>query len=198
MAIVARRSAHRWSVPLMCGALVGCFGAAGIGEGAVRVEYAQAIFTIIVFVLLLIILRFAAWKPMLKALKDREDFIRDSIDQAKQDREQAEAMLKKYEAQIEGARHDATAIVEEGRRDAEVVRREIQDEARKESEAMLERAKREIGIARDTAVKDLYNMTGDLATKLAGRIIEKELDPAAHEDLIRDSIERIGKFENRN
>jgi F-type H+-transporting ATPase subunit b len=182
----------------MCGALVGCFGAAGIGEGAMRVEYAQAVFTIIVFVLLLIILRFAAWKPMLKALKDREDFIRDSIDQAKQDREQAEATLKKYEAQIEGARHDATAIVEEGRRDAEVVRREIQDEARQESEAMLERAKREIGIARDTAVKDLYNMTGDLATKLAGRIIEKELDPAAHEDLIRDSIERIGKFENRN
>lgn len=59
---------------------------------------------------------------------------------------------------------------------------------------MLERAKREIGIARDTAVRDLYDLSGELATNIASRIIRREVDSAAHERLISESIDELVKL----
>lgn len=136
-----------------------------------------------------------AWGPILGALQKREDFIRDSLAQAKADREASEARLKEYEQKLVAARAEASAIVEEGRRNAEVVKQRIQQEARTESDAMIDRAKREIELARDTAIKDLYSLTADLATDVAGRIIGKELDAAGHERLVAEAVESMSRLE---
>lgn len=157
----------------------------------VQVDPWQAGFAIAVFVLLLIILSSFAFKPILGALQKREDFIRDSLEQAKNDRESAEQRLKDYEQKLNEARAEATAIVDEGRRDAEVVRKKIADEAEKDATAMVERAKREIGIATETAVKEVFAMSARLATDAASRIIRKELNPADHERLVAESIEEL-------
>lgn len=160
----------------------------------VQVDPWQAGFAIAVFVLLLIVLRSFAFKPILGALQKREDFIRDSLEQAKNDRESAEQRLKDYEKKLNEARAEATAIVDEGRRDAEVVRKKIADEAEKDATAMVERAKREIGIATETAIKEVFAMSARLATDAASRIIRKELNPADHERLVAESIEELDKL----
>ena len=159
---------------------------------------ANAIATIVTFGLVVLILGKLVWPHVLKALKDRENFIRESLESAKRDREEAEQRLQEYLAQIKNARQEATAIVEEGRRDSEVLRRKVQNEAKQEAEAIMVRAKREIGIARDTAVKDLYSLSGQLATDLAGKILQKELDASTHERLIQESIDQIAQLETRN
>ncbi|NOX57840.1 MAG: hypothetical protein GXP29_03160, partial [Planctomycetes bacterium] len=51
--------------------------------------------------------------------------------------------------------------------------------------------KREIGIARDSAVRDLYELGARLATDAAGKIVGRELSPSDHERLIRESIDEI-------
>lgn len=160
--------------------------------------FANAVATVITFGLVVVILGKFVWPHVLKALKDRENFIRESLESAKRDRQEAEQRLTEYLDQIKNARQEATAIVEEGRRDSEVLRRKVQDEAKQEADAILVRAKREIGIARDTAVKDLYSLSGELATNLAGKILQKELDASTHERLIQESIEQIAKLETRN
>ena len=159
---------------------------------------ANAVATVITFGLVVVILGKFVWPHVLKALKDRENFIRESLESAKRDRQEAEQRLQEYLDQIKNARQEATAIVEEGRRDSEVLRRKVQDEAKQEADAIMVRAKREIGIARDTAVKDLYSLSGELATNLAGKILQKELDASTHERLIQESIEQIAKLETRN
>ena len=58
---------------------------------------------------------------------------------------------------------------------------------------MVERARREIGLATDTAVKELYTLGAKLATDAASRIISKELSPHDHERLIAESIEELGR-----
>jgi F-type H+-transporting ATPase subunit b len=156
----------------------------------------NALATVITFGLVVLLLGKFVWPVVLKSLKAREDFIRESLQSAKADREQAQSTLAEYKTQMGQARQEATTIVEEGRRDAEVVHREIQDEARAEADAMIKRARREIQIARDTAVKDLYTTAGNLATDLAGRIIHKEIDPGTHEQLIQESIDQIAKSSN--
>jgi len=134
-----------------------------------------------------------AWGPILSALQKREAFIRDSLAQAKKDREQAERQMKEYTEKLLAARAEATAIVDEGRRDAEVLKRKIENDAKAEAQAALDRAKREIEIAKDSAVKELYGLGAKLATDVASKIIRKELNAAEHERLVQESITELEK-----
>jgi F-type H+-transporting ATPase subunit b len=154
-------------------------------------DWGNVIFTLLVFLLLLGFLTKAAWKPLLNWQQERERVIRDTLDRARKEREEAERVLAEYKRQIDRAREEATAIVEEGRRDAETTRRRMQDEAKKESDEMVARARREIQLATDTALKDLYDRTADLAVNVAGNIIRKSLSAEDHRGLVQESLERM-------
>lgn len=154
-------------------------------------DLGNVLWTLLTLGLAVFILAKYAWNPFLDILQKREDFIRDSLAQAKDDREAAEARLAEYEERLTTARAEASAIVDEGRRDAVVVREREEDKAKEEAEKMLARAKREIDIAKDTAIKDLYALTGKLATDIAAKIVDRELKPADHEKLIHDALDQL-------
>src|SRR3954471_16341909 len=90
----------------------------------------NVIWTVFIFVLVLVVLGKFAWGPILNTLQARESFIHEALAKAKRDRDEAEARLKQYEERLAGARAEATAIVDEGRRDAEVVKRKIEAAAK--------------------------------------------------------------------
>ncbi|MCK6457928.1 MAG: F0F1 ATP synthase subunit B [Phycisphaerae bacterium] len=166
----------------------------GPSYGLLTVDGYAMIWTIIVFVLLLLALRLVAWKPILQGLQRREKFILDSLANAKRERQEAENLLKQYTAQIQKAREEASAIVDEGRRDAEAVRKRISEEARAEAHALLERAKRDLAIARDDAIKALYRQSVDLSTMIAGKLVKKQLTPQDHQALIDEALHEIGQL----
>jgi F-type H+-transporting ATPase subunit b len=154
-------------------------------------DLGNSIWTLLIFVFVLIILGKFAWGPILKTLQSREAFIHDALAKAKNDRDAAEARLKEYEERLATARAEATAIVDEGRRDAEVVKRKIEADAKHEGDKMIERAKREIHLATVSATSELYQLTAKLATDLAARVIGRELTAQDHERLISEAIAGI-------
>jgi len=165
--------------------------AEGVANNPFAGDIGNALWTIIIFVLVLVVLGKYAWGPILSNLQARENFIFESLEKAKRDRDEAEARLRQYEEKLASARAEASAIVDEGRRDADVVKRRIEEDAHKEADRMIERARREIQIATDTATKELYTLSARLATDMATRIVGKELGPQDHERLIADSIASI-------
>lgn len=154
-------------------------------------DIGNVFWTVLIFVILLVILGKYAWGPLLNSLQARESFIRESLEKAKRDREEAEARLREYEERLATARAEASAIVEEGRRDADVVKRQIEASGKEESAKMIERAKREIQIATDTATRELYTLSARLATQMAEKAIGRELTSQDHERLISEGIEGI-------
>lgn len=150
-----------------------------------------SVWTILTFVLLLVLLRLTAWKPILRVLNDREAFIRKSIEDAKHERAEAEKLLAEYQARLDRARLEASQIVDEGKRDAEVAARRVQDEARREAEQMLERARREVQLAADAAIRALYDQAAALAVDVAGRIIRKDLSAADHRALVDEALQQM-------
>lgn len=169
------------------------FAAAAEGdtENLFAGDIGSAIWTVVIFLLVIFVLGKFAWGPVLSQLQAREDFIREALSSAKADREAAEARLREYEEKLAAARAEATAIVEEGRRDAEVLRDRLEADGQKKSDEMLARAKREIEIATQTAVKEIYQRASQLTTDAASRIIRQELKPEDHQRLIAEAIERI-------
>jgi len=151
-------------------------------------DLGNVLWTLIIFVLVLVVLGKFAWGPILSSLQARESFIRESLETAQRDRQESERRLKEYEERLAQARTEATAIVEEGRRDAAAVRHKIEEDARREADKMIERAKREIQIASEAATKDLYSVSARLATDLAARILGREISPQDHQRLISEAV----------
>ena len=160
-------------------------------------DLGNAIWTLVIFILVIVVLGKFAWGPLLNALQQREQFIRDSLQEAKNDREAAEARLQEYETRLREATTEATQIVEEGRQDADKAKARIEETARTEADKMLDRAKREIDLARQSAIKDLYATSAELATDIAGKVLKRELSSQDHERLIQESIEELNR-QDRN
>ncbi|HVT60143.1 MAG TPA: F0F1 ATP synthase subunit B [Thermoanaerobaculia bacterium] len=151
-------------------------------------DIGNALWTLIIFVIVLLVLGKYAWGPLLKSVQARESYIRESLEHARRDRDSAEARLRDYEEKLAAARAEATAIIEEGRRDAEVVRRRIEEHAKQESARMIERARRDIELATESAKRELYHLSARLAIDIAARVVGRELTPQDHERLIAESI----------
>lgn len=158
-------------------------------------DFGNFLWTLVVFGLVLWVLSRFAWGPILTGLQGREKFIRDSLEQARSDRDAAQETLARYEEKLARARGEVEAILEEARRDAAVLRDREESAAREEARTILERARREISLATETAVAELYERAASLATIAASRILERELEPADHERLIAESIVAVEKLE---
>jgi F-type H+-transporting ATPase subunit b len=159
-------------------------------------DIGNALWTVVIFVLVLVVLGKFAWGPLLAGLQAREAYIRDALETARRDRQEAESRLREYEDKLAASRSEATAIIDEGRRDAEAVKRKIEEQAKEESAKMIARARREIDAAASEATRQLYALSAHLATELAGRIIGRELDAKDHERLIEESIAEISARHN--
>lgn len=168
---------------------------AGHGEAAANNPFAgdfgNALWTVVIFGLVLVVLGKFAWGPILGNLQARENFILESLEMAKRDRDESEARRREYEDRLASARAEASAIVDEGRRDADVVKRRIEEDARKEADKTIERARREIQLATEAATHELYTLSARLATDMATRIVGRQLTPQDHERLIAESIDAL-------
>ena len=151
------------------------------------------LYTVFVFLLLLAVLWRFAWGPLMKALEEREQRIARKISDAEEFRRASEERLKEYERRIATAKDEAAAIIAEGKRDAEKVHEEIMAAAGAESAKALERAKREIVLAKEAAVHDLREQMVGLTAELAGRVIKREVKPEDHRRLIEEAMTEVEK-----
>lgn len=167
----------------------------GAGEPSIFAgDVGNALWTVVIFVVLLWVLGKYAWGPILDGLQGREQFIRESLEQAKRERDEAHQLLEKYDAKLASARQEVDEILDEARRDAQALREREEQKAREEAERMIERARREIDLATETAVKRLYGQASRLSVEVAGRILRRELKPEDHDRLIDDAV---SSFERR-
>src|SRR5258705_423217 len=93
----------------------------GVAPSLFAGDLGNSLGTRLIFVVVLLVLGKFAWGPILKSLQARESFILESLEKAKGERETAELRRREYEDRLSQARTEATAIVDEGRRDAEVL-----------------------------------------------------------------------------
>ncbi len=185
-------------IALAAAGLVAAPTLAAAAEGATPTPFAgdvgNVIWTLVIFLIVLWVLGKYAWGPLLTTIQNREKFIHDSLAKAKRQQEEAEALLAEYRERLAEAHAEATAIVEEARRDAEVVARKVEAEAREESEKMLVRAKREIKLATDTALDELYTKSAEMAAEIAGKVLQRSISPAEHEKLIDQALSEVDQL----
>ncbi len=151
------------------------------------------VWTIITFVLLMIILSKYAWKPILSMLKEREDKIRSALDEAERAREETAELIKQNEKNIARAEEEYQKIIRDGKLLAEKLKDEIVSKAKLQSEQELKQAKEEIQRNIESAKKQLRNEIADLAIQATEKILEETLDENKQKKLIDKVINQLPK-----
>ncbi|HZT83639.1 MAG TPA: F0F1 ATP synthase subunit B [Gemmataceae bacterium] len=146
------------------------------------------IWTIVVFVLLLLVLGKFAWKPMLRGLQQRELNILSAIQDAERAREEAQRMRAQLQKEMDGAQSKVLEILDEARRSAERLHAEMTAKAKADIQAEKERMQREMETAHDQAMQDLVNRAAELATLISTKAIRRNLSPDDHRRLVDDAL----------
>lgn len=182
----------RWMFTFICSALAILAGAAPVlaaGDGdLLGIRYDTALFSVIVFVGLLVILRAKAWGPILEGLQKREETIRTSLEEARKSREEMLKMKADFQKEMAQAQQEIPKLMEEARRDAEALSTEIRAKAAAEIQAERDRQRREIEVAKDQAIKELWEQAAQLATLISAKAIGRSLTEEDHRRLIDESL----------
>jgi F-type H+-transporting ATPase subunit b len=130
---------------------------------------------ILSFGILLWVLYKFALPPILETLETRERKIRETIDQAEQNRAAAERKLKEYEAKLQVAGKEVETILSEAKQKAQRLLDENEQRLRAESQRIKEETTQEIERERRKAIQDIQNQTAELAILVAEKVIGRSL-----------------------
>lgn len=162
-------------------------------EGILTINPGLVFWTIVSFVLLLVVLRQFAWGPILKALEHREHTIAKALHDAEDAHKKGEAVLAEQKALLARAESDAEGIRERGKRDAEARIAQMHAEALAKAEALLDRARREIALEESRAVAAVRKEAANLAIDAASRLLKRNVDSADNRRLVDDFIREVEK-----
>src|SRR3990170_1268891 len=143
------------------------------------------------FLVVFAILAKFAFPALNKMLAARTEKIQGDLEKAEEARRSAETELAEYRTQLAGAREEGNRIIEEARKTADGLRRDLQARAEQEAQATVVRAQEEIRAERDRVFREIRTQVGQIAVELAGRVVGESLDEAAHQRLVDEYIDQV-------
>jgi F-type H+-transporting ATPase subunit b len=167
----------------------------GEGSQLPPTDWGLQIWTLVSFVVLLVLLSKFAFKPIAQALDRRGETIKKSIEEAEKQRAEAKKSMDDYQKQLAEARAEANKIIEEARGLGETVRKEVVEKANSEASAAVQRAQEEIQRQKEKGIQEMKDTVASLSVQIASRVIEKEVNEATHRQLIDSLIKDLAKIQ---
>jgi F-type H+-transporting ATPase subunit b len=158
-------------------------------KGPFAINPGVSIWTLVVFLVLVVVLAKTAWPAVLKAVEEREKKIQAQLDQAEKANQDAQRVLADYQQKLAAARSEAQELLAAGRQAADKVREEILARSRAEHEDLIDRARREIVAEREKALAELRAEAVDLSLAAASKVLERNLDSEADRKLVREYLD---------
>jgi F-type H+-transporting ATPase subunit b len=149
------------------------------------------LWSIAIFILLFLVLRRYAWGPILEGLKKREQSIASAIEEAKKVREDMAKQHAEFQSQLAEANQQIPRLMEQARRDAEKLKEEMRVQASAEINNERQRLRREIDVAKDQALQDIWSQAANLATVISAQAIKRSLTPDDHRRLVDDALREV-------
>jgi len=162
-----------------------------MGSSFIIPDPGTILWTIITFVILAPLLAKFAWKPLLATLDERERTVRESLEQAQKARAESEDLMRKNQEILAGARRETTALLEQGKREAEGLRGEILAQARKEAQELVEQGKKQVLYEQKQAMEQVRRQVADLALLAAERLVSRVLDEPKHRELLDEYVSQL-------
>lgn len=149
------------------------------------------IWTILVFVVLLLILRKMAWKPIIASIEERDKTIKASLDQAARIQEEGKRLTEEQNKILAAARSEANTMLQSSRQAADELRRKLEQSAQEEKTRILASAQTEIDASTRAAMAELRRTTAELSIQIAEKLIQSNLDDTKQRTLVDKLINEV-------
>lgn len=163
------------------------------GGSLIDVDPGVVFWTIITFLVLLVVLKKFAWKPILSALDQRETAIRESLEKAERAQEDAQKILDENQANLAKAEEESKQIINQSRTYAEKLKEQMLQESKEQAQKIVSDATAEIERQKEAAFNELRSQIVDIAVQAAEKIISENLDKDAQEKIVNKYIAEITK-----
>ena len=150
------------------------------------------IWTALTFLIVLFILRKVAWKPIMDALHQREDFIEESIRSAEHAKTEMANLKSENEKLLEAARAEREKIIREANEAGQRMIEEAKAEAQKQANRQLEEARLAINNEKQAALAEVKQQVAELSVEIAEKLLRHELkDPQAQQALVENYVSEV-------
>ena len=149
--------------------------------------------TIVTFLIVLAILKWKAWGPLMTALDKRAEDINNALSAADRAKEDAEKASQDYEKLVQKAHSEAQQIIADSKVAGEMVKNKLESAAKEKAEEMIGKAKAQIEAESQKAIQAIKYSVVELSIEAAEKIIEKNLDSEDNRNLINQTLDNIGQ-----
>ncbi|RZK24436.1 MAG: F0F1 ATP synthase subunit B [Hymenobacter sp.] len=147
---------------------------------------------LIIFLLVLFLLAKFAWKPILVALRDREDSIDSALRMAEQAKLEMQSLKAGNEKLLADARHERDQMLKEGQNIANQIVEKAKTDATDEANRIAQQAREAIQQEKNQALAEVRNTAAQLSVDIAERLLRRELaDPAAQQQLVTEYLKDV-------
>lgn len=137
------------------------------------------VWTLFIFLCLFFLLKKFAWKPIMGAIKAREESIEESLQQAQKAREEMSNLKSENEALLREARETRDKMLREAREIQEKMINEAKNDATEEAQRIIQNGRQQIESERMAALTDIKNLVGQLSIEIAEKVLRQELSNPA-------------------
>ena len=152
-----------------------------------------AIWTLITFGLLLVILSKTAWKPLITALEERESRLQAERDAAEAARKAAETLKSDLERELAAIAASVTAALAQAQKDGQKTKDEILKAAQDEAKILLEKNRKQLEEDKDRLVRELRSQVSEISVMAAEKILKHTLDAGSQKRLLEDFFKDLEK-----
>lgn len=161
--------------------------------GAAAVPYGTVLYTLVVFLILLALLRKYAFGPLMGIMKERENHISNEIDAAEKNNAETKKLVEEQREMLKQSRVEAQELIERAKKQAEDQKESIVAAAKEEAVSIKESAVQEIQREKEQAIAALQEQVASLSVQIASKVMQKELKEEDQVQLIRDYIKEVGE-----
>ncbi len=162
-----------------------------LGIGALGINLPSLLAQLINFTLLMVLLSVLAYKPLLRVMDERRKRIQEGLEAAEESKNRLSETEKEVARELEKARQEGQALISQAQQMSSRIQEEGQTQARAEAEQLLERARSEIQMERDSAIAELRREFASLTIIAAERVIRRSLDQETHRQLIEEVLAEV-------
>lgn len=150
--------------------------------------------SIIVFIILIVVLWRFVLKPVNKIIVKRQEEIQEAVNIADRQRQEAQKFIEDQKLELEAAKKESRQIIEDSKAAARKIKEEIEEKASEKSRTILDSALEEIKAERDRSIFAVKNLIVEIAMDATEKIIGKSLSEEEHKKLIEESLKEVQKI----
>ena len=146
----------------------------------------------IIFILLIFLLKKYAWKPILDAVNEREEGIKNALLSAEKAKEEMASLQSDNEETLKKARAERDSLLKEAREIKQQLIDDAKNEAQSEAKKLISQAQETIQNEKKAAISDLKNQVASLSIDIAEKVLKEKLsDDKTQMNLVKDLVKDV-------